>query len=58
MKKKTTCKACGKDIDYEDSDFNLVPLAFKDYCGECINAGLLWGMERWVDAGAPGAKKI
>lgn len=62
MKVKCKTPGCNEEIEIDVSDQKDTPVigifdkdtAFGQYCGKCINAGLLWGLERWIDAGHPG----
>ena len=56
MREKLYCKVCGKEIGTTD-EIPLGPEALKEYCMECFDAGIKWGMQKWIEAGAPGAKK-
>jgi len=50
--KKWKCVVCGKETELLDPVFS----EDEAYCTDCVMAALRWGLEKWREAGAPGAK--
>lgn len=64
------CRACGRDMltseDFprtltEQDEKEDLAVEFLDpqaeMCHDCVSTALAWGVEKWLAAGAPGAKR-
>ena len=46
----TKCEVCGKDVTKKEMYTGILKDMPKQWCDECIQKGLYWGLERYTDA--------
>ena len=56
-KKKKVCARCGTVLPGADIFDPLGAAGPKRWCGNCIWAGLYWGLERYTEVSSPSAEE-